>query len=770
MKLAATTLIVALVAITFASDVYSQGILIPANRRDDFVMPLPGRRPRPQMNTYRIDRLQINANIKGQIAETSVSQTFVNTGSRQLEATFVFPLPYDGAIDRLTFLVDGKELEAKLMNAEKAREIYNGYVRQYKDPALLEWVGTGLFKTSVFPIPPGAERTVTLKYSQLLKQNRNVVDYLFPLATAKYTAEPIKSFDLRVSLSADSDIKNIFSPTHKVVINRDDQKNAVVKFEAKDAIPVTDFRLFFDTDQNDVGANVISYWPEGEDQGYFVLLASPKIQSKSSDQPTKNVIFVVDRSGSMNGKKIEQAREAAKYVMNNLNEGDLFNVISYESGVTPYKPELERFTNDSRPGAIGFINSINAGGSTNIDAALTTAMQSIKNDSNPSYVVFLTDGRPTAGETNEMKIAKKITGLNKFRSRLISFGVGYDVNSRLIDRLTRDNFGQSEFVRPDEDIEAAVSRLFEKISSPVMTNIAINYEFDDADIEKGKIVNRVYPSDSFDLFAGQQMVIVGRYQKSGPAKVVLNGQINKEEKRLSFQVDFADKGSENTNRFVEKIWAQRRIGEIIDLIDLKGHNDELVQELVKLSTRHGIITPYTSFLADENAPVADVANFALGGTLAKKELGRLGDASGKRAHLLRQGKGQFKSAQIAQSYGVPAPAAAGVGGGGRSAGRSLGAGVGGLRGGDDESRAMAPGLRQVDGSTVYKRGKVIIADNALDVDLEKDKDKIIEIARYSDEYFKLVADNTTSENKLMSAQVDDEELIIKLRDKVYRIK
>ncbi len=745
MKLTVKLFSLAVAAALFTSPVYSQGVLIPEQHRDDFVMPLPGRRPMPQMNTYRIDKLQISANIKGQIAETTVSQTFVNTGSRQLEATFVFPLPYDGAVDRLTFLVDGKEIEAKLMSAEKAREIYNGYVRQYKDPALLEWVGTGLFKTSVFPIPPGAERTVTLKYSQLLKQSRNVVDYLFPLATAKYTAEPIKSFELRVSLAADSDIKNIFSPTHKVDIKRDDPRNAVVKFEAKDVIPVSDFRLFFDSDPQDVGANVISYWPEGEDQGYFVLLASPKIQPQSSDQPTKNVIFVVDRSGSMNGKKIEQAREAAKYVMNNLNEGDLFNVISYESAVTPYQPELQRYSSETRPGAIGFINSINAGGSTNIDAALTMAMESIKDNTNPTYVVFLTDGLPTAGETNEMRIASKITGLNKFHSRLISFGVGYDVNSRLIDRLTRDNYGQSEYVRPDEDLEGAVSRLYEKISSPVMTNVSVNYEFDNADVEKGKIINRVYPSDSFDLFAGQQMVIVGRYQQSGPAKVVLSGQINKDDKRLSFQVDFADKGSASANRFVEKIWAQRRIGEIIDLIDLKGQNDELVNELVQLSTRHGIITPYTSFLADENAAVTQVSDFGANTVLAHRELGRLSDTGGQDAFNLRFSKNSFKQAQIAQS--APSPAAGGFIGGERA----------------------SEGYRQIDGGTIYKRGKTIIADNAVDVDLEKDKGNIKEIKRFSDEYFKLVAANTADENKLMAAQADDEELIIKLRDKIYRI-
>ncbi len=732
----------------------AQGILLPdRHHHDHFILPRHGLPVPPTRTSYRIEKINIDAMIKGQIAKTSVSQTFRNTGSRQMEVSFVFPLPYDGAVDKLTFLVNGRELEAKLLDAKEARDIYEGYVRRNQDPALLEWVGTGMFKTSVFPIPAGEKRTVTLQYSQLLRKQGDVMDYLFPLVTAKYTAEPVESLDVRVAISADADLKNIYSPSHDVEIKRDDDRNAVVKFSRTNVVPQTDFRLVAGTDNQDVGANVVSYWPEDSDEGFFVLLASPKIKAADAKQQSKNVVFVVDRSGSMNGKKIEQARNAAKYVMNNLKQNDRFNVIAYDADVESYLPELERFTDETRPGGIGFVNSIHSGGSTNIDGALAKAFANISDKSSPSYVVFLTDGLPTAGETNEMRIVKNAVNRNLHRSRLISFGVGYDVNSRLIDRLTRENFGQSEYVRPNEDIESAVSRLFDKISSPVLTNVAIQYEFDAKQPENGSPINRVYPAGAVDLFAGQQMVIVGRYQDSGAAKIKINGEVGGEQQSFEFNVNFAKRGSGLSNRYVEKLWANRRIGEIIDQIDLNGKNQELMDELIRLAKRHGIVTPYTSFLADENQAASKFANRDDNRAIVDRDLAQLEESSGEGAFNQRAGKQWFKKADKAS----PAAANAGMGFGE--------GGSGGLEGGE-----LGQGLRRNQGSTIYQKGNILFADNAADVDLEKEAGSIVDVSLFSDEYFALMENNSVEENRLMANQRTGEQLIIRLQGKIYRIK
>ncbi|MFH1265633.1 MAG: VIT domain-containing protein, partial [Planctomycetota bacterium] len=477
--------------------------------------PFPRPVPPPPPTSYKIQELEVHARLIDQVAQVQVSQSFVNTGSRQLEVSFIFPLPYDGAVDEMTLLVDGKEHPAKLMGAEEARRLYEDIVRKNKDPALLEWIGTGLFKTSVFPVPAGAKRTVSLRYSQLLRMQEGLTDFLFPLSTAKYTSHAVEKVHVRATIESREEIKNVYSPTHSVEIKRPDDRHATIEYTSENEVPSSDFRLFYDVGAGKVSTRVLSYRPDKKEDGYFLLLTSPKIKAPDEKPPKKTVVFAVDRSGSMSGGKIEQARGALKFVLNNLSEGDLFNIVAYDSQVESFRPELEKFDDDTRKAALGFIEGIYAGGSTNIDGALAAALGQLQDSDRPSYVLFLTDGLPTAGVTNEMEIVDNAKQANQVRARIFSFGVGYDVNSRLLDKLVRANFGQSEYVRPDEDIEDRVSRLYRRIQSPVMTDVGLEFTLDEVKTEEGKPVNRVYPKGSFDLFAGEQLVVVGRYKKPG---------------------------------------------------------------------------------------------------------------------------------------------------------------------------------------------------------------------------------------------------------------
>ncbi len=731
----------------------AQGLLLPDDRMIGpgiEIMP----RLMPPRRSYKLDEFAIDVQISDQVAQTQVTQAFRNTGDTQMEVSFVFPLPYDGAIDRLTFMVDGKELEARLLPADEARQIYEGYVRRYEDPALLEWMGTGIFKTSVFPVPAGASRTVSLNYSQLLRKNDKATDYLFPLSTARFPAVPVDKISFRAAITSKAAIKNIYSPSHPVKITRDDDYNAVVEFEATDKIPAGDMRLIFDTDDKSIGASVLSYWPKGADQGYFILMASPEVKKESAEEVKKSVLFVVDRSGSMNGKKIAQAREAAKFVLDNLNEGDLFNIIGYDTRVEPFAPEMERYNEESRSKALAYINAASAGGGTNIEGALQTALGNVQDAETPTYVVFLTDGRPTVGEQNEMKIVEGVSKLNPYGARIISFGVGFDVNSRLLDRLTVENKGQSHYVAPTDDVEVAVSRLYDSISSPILTNVQIVYEFDVMDVEHKELVNRVYPTNAVDLFSGNQLVIVGRYKESGTAEIQIEGRVGKEEKSFTFEAQFAGEGDNIANGFVEKLWAVRRVGEIIDQIDLRGRDDGLVEELVALATQHGIVTRYTSFLADEYDEGLD--DVARNNAWAGRELLALEAEVGEDAFGARASKQDFK----------------GAGGGGRitdhadmdfaAPGLSQ---VGPVVGSDFEGTIS--GIRGTSNGILYKRGDEIIAWNATD---EKEKAEAVEIKRFSDEYFALIAENTRAENELIADQQADESLFIKLRGQMYRIK
>jgi Ca-activated chloride channel family protein len=437
----------------------------------------------------------------------------------------------------------------------------------------------------------------------------------------------------------------------------------------------------------------------------------------------KTVVFVVDRSGSMSGEKIEQAKGALKFVLNNLREGDLFNIVAYDSAIETFRPELQKFSDDTRSAAAGFVDGLYAGGSTNIDAALRRALGMLTDSSRPTYVIFLTDGLPTDGEVGEMAIVGHSEEANHVRARLFAFGVGYDVNSRLLDKLARVNFGQSEYVRPNEDIEAAVSKLYRRIGAPVMTDVAVAVDVDGAATDGAAAVNRLYPKGPFDLFAGDQVVLVGRYRSSGMAKVTLRGSVGGDAKSFDFPAELVEKSDDDTNAFVAKLWATRRVGEIIDELDLKGKNEELVNELVALATEHGILTPYTSFLADETSDVRQVTE-NLG--RAMRESDALAETSGELAFEQRRLKSGYQlSAQAPAAAAAGAPA---LGGGGYFGGNVM------LRDAGRGDERVAQNIRQIGRKTFFQRGDRWIDSTVT----EADEKAVQKIDRYSREYFDLI--------------------------------
>ena len=412
-------------------------------------------------------------------------------------------------------------------------------------------------------------------------------------------------------------------------------------------------------------------------------------------------------------------------------------------------------------------------------------------------MLFLTDGLPTAGETNEMKIVAGAKDANKVHARIFTFGVGYDVNSRLLDKLVRENFGQSEYVRPDEDIEDRVGRLYGRIESPVMTGVEIEFSLDEMKAEEGSPVNRVYPKDALDLFAGEQLVVVGRYKKSGAAKVIVQGTVGGKKQKFDFPANLAQKSPDETCGFIEKLWAVRRVGEIIDELDLGGKNQELIQELVTLSTRHGILTPYTSFMADENTNLHDLAANA---RRADVRLESLQMTEGRGGFAQRAMKSDLKQARVASTAPMMQPAAdafdalglgpsasagqpmagpgAGLGGGaqdaggyrysanqaqaGRQLGRSSGAAAGEQAAQTDEAQLVQQNVRNIANRTFYQR-----EGRWIDSQVSKEQEaKATRIQQFSDEYFALAKRFGKTMSQYM---VFEEPVLLNLEDRAYLI-
>ena len=358
------------------------------------------------------------------------------------------------------------------------------------------------------------------------------------------------------------------------------------------------------------------------------------------------------------------------------------------------------------------------------------------------------------------------------------------MNSRLLDRISRDGFGLSEYVRPDEDLEAHVSTVYSNISAPVLTDVTVNFELDGLKPEDGPPVNRNYPNGNFDLFEGQQLVVVGRYKKPGAAKVIIKGHVSGAEHKYDFGANLIDKSHDESYAFVEKLWAMRRIGEIIDQLDLSGQNNELVKELVDLSTKHGILTPYTSFLADETSrPLASADNLRL----TRDSLSALSESSGVSGVSQRFEKRKFQSATNAGSSAKALPAAA------PSAGQSAGFGGGvasnTYRDAKTDKEVAADSVRQYGNQAVYARRlsesktsgvasgpadkaeqQIVVTPETADLDLDKDKANIEVVDRYTDPYFALINANTLAENQILSQQRVDEQLLIKLRGKNYLVR
>ena len=422
-----TALITAAAIVLCTVATYAQGVLVSEEfrlPRPDIIIihppfppfpphpPIIPPRPRPERPVleYKIDSIDVHVTMTDQAAEVMVSQTFTNEGSTQMEASFMFPLPYDSAIDQLTLMVDGKEFPAKIMAADKAREVYESIVRKNLDPALLEWMGYGMFKTSVFPIPPKASRTVSLKYTQLCKRTDGLTDFLFPLATAKYSTKPVGKISVHVTIDSADPIRNVYSPTQEIKIQRPTEKSASISWEVENIVPDADFRLLFDVGTEKLTTRTVSYMPNKDDEeGYFLLLGSPEIKAKDEKPRAKNVVFALDTSGSMMGKKIAQAKDALKYVVKNLRDGDSFNILIYNTHVRLYKDSMQVASEETRNEALVFIEGIYAGGGTDINSAMTMSIEQLKKASadNPNYILFLTDGCPTVGETRKKRTTAK---------------------------------------------------------------------------------------------------------------------------------------------------------------------------------------------------------------------------------------------------------------------------------------------------------------------------------------------------------------------------
>jgi len=546
----------------------------------------------------------VTVTIEDQVAVTHVDQVFYNPNDRQVEGTYVFPIPHEAVVSAFKLWVDGKPVEGEIMDAEKARQTYEDIVRKVKDPALLEYADQGAVRVRIFPIPPDGERRVELEYTQTLSADNGLVRYVYPLNTEKFSTQPLEDVSVSLDIKASAPIRAVYSPSHKVAVDRIDETHVRAGYEDSDVLPDTDFALYYSLGEQEA-FHLLSYRDPSDESssdandGFFMLLMAPRPDAAARSLP-KDVLLVLDRSGSMDGDKIAQAQDALRYILNHLNPEDRFNIIAFSTAIETYSSEGMQPISQVKD-ALGWVDRLSAEGSTDINRALLEAT-SLANKERTTYLIFLTDGLPTEGVIESQDILYNLdnaVGESLSRNlRLFAFGVGYDVDTFLLDSLTQAHHGTTTYVLPGERLDETLSAFYAKISTPVLTDLVLNF---------GELATYdLYPLPLPDLFVGSQILVVGRYRNGGTTDMTLTGEMEGETKTFHFPEQFFSRDSRGGSEPLEalpRLWATRKIGHLLNRLRLEGADQETIDQIVKLSIRYGIVTPYTSYLVTEPQPL-----------------------------------------------------------------------------------------------------------------------------------------------------------------------
>ena len=576
-------------AICVSSLASAQGIIVPD---DCHRCPPHPRPPVPLPRVLKVKSVKITTKIDSQVATTRVEQVFENDTPYTLEGSFFFPIPESASLSDFAIYDGDKRMAAEVMERGKARQIYNEIVRKMIDPGLLEYAGKDLFQASVFPILPRSTKKIELAYSQVIKSEGGVVSYRYELGSGRrMLQQPIGQIAASVEIDSPIDLKNIYSPSHKISVSRDGEKRARLSFEGSGEEAQKDFLLYYSLSEKDFGISLITHREPGK-EGYFLMLISPKLNISEQERIAKDVIFVFDTSGSMSGEKIEKAKAALHFGVESLSPRDRFNIVSFSGEEHLMKGSLVEAGKEAKQEARSFIDNLQAEGGTNINDSVVAALKQFQPGERPAMIVFVTDGLPTVGITDVKQILKNAAEANRASVRLFSFGVGYDVNTNLLDKLASDNRGTIDYIEPNEDLEVKVSNFFAKVNYPVLSNLHLDLGGVESDL--------LYPRTLPDLFKGSQLTIVGRYRNNANGSTVrLSGKMGSREETFAFGGQNFP-AERNANQFLPRLWATRRVGYLLEQTRLNGENRELVDEIVGLGTRFGIVTPYTSFLVTED--------------------------------------------------------------------------------------------------------------------------------------------------------------------------
>lgn len=558
---------------------------------------IPGPCPRcvgPALTRIVRTSSTVRATLADQVLRYEVDETFANRGGGLGEVDYYFPLPANAAFEDLRLSINGEMVAGEVMNANQARGIYEEIVRRRRDPALVEWMGQGLLHARIFPIGPGEEKRVVVRFQSVVSREGDAVrvDYHRGTPAPFVVGQSANAYDVEggessfsLSYPVGAGYGEPYSPTHALVVRTSgDTRTVGVDGAARDItilLPVARSR--------DPAISVLTNAPSGE-RGYaLITIAPPAVLPQSLP---RDVTFVVDVSGSMSGGKIAQARAAGKALLKTLGPRDRFRLIDFDTDVRTFRDGFSEATAANVEAADRYLDALDAHGSTNIEGALRTALGSARDDDargdRVPLVLFLTDGEPTVGEQDPQALARLASSMRGAR-HVFTFGLGADVNTALLEQIALQGKGTASFVRPDESIERAVAVVASRLRDPVLTDVRVEAD--------GVSLSGVMPNAVPDLFAGQSIVLLARYQGSGRGTVRVSGRSARGAATWTHATNFPERSSDNA--FIPRLWATQRVGWLSAQRHAQGGSPEVDAEIKELGERYGIPTELTSYLVRE---------------------------------------------------------------------------------------------------------------------------------------------------------------------------
>lgn len=544
---------------------------------------------------------KIKVSIKNQVAVTSLEQIFYNPHAVTIQPNIRFPIHEKASVQGFS-LTDstGQTYSGTIEETNKATQEFNEAKEQGMMPALAVQKQPGVFETSIGAIGPNSRTTVTIEYSEILDYKAGEITYNLPFNVSSWQKKELDQVSLQIEVADQKEITGVTSTSHDVYANKLENNVWQVSFERNNFLPNQDFSLKYSVKAEAMAVNFLSTRPDPEKDGFFVLMLSPQEIVSDKDIADRDIVFVMDTSGSMGGNRIAQTKRAFFFFVERLNNNDRFAIVQFSDTVSHWRKELVQATYENRVHARTHINGLMAHGGTNINDALLEALNLFDDDqTRTKAIVFLTDGEASTGITATSSIVGNYRTNNQKLIRTFTIGVGSGVNKPLLGQLAAENRGEAVYLAENASIEKDLSGYYETISTPLLVDLKLDF----GPIE----VSEVFPPVLPNVYKGTQIVVTGRYKNSGEAAMKLTGMLNNEEKVFPVNATFIEDSSENS--FVSRYWARTKADELLKQIKIYGEKPELKEQVIALSKDYQFATPYTSFIAvsAEQVPQVDKA-------------------------------------------------------------------------------------------------------------------------------------------------------------------